>query len=220
MTLREMFLSAAMRGSIQEAFACRVVNSYGASEFLTLACECSRGSLHLNSDWAILESVDDQGAAVAPGTSGAATLLTNLANHVQPLIRYDIGDRVTIHPQACSCGSSLPVIEVQGRCDDILRLGARGKKTLSVLPLALTTVLEDDAGLFDFQLVQTGRRELQLVTPRQGSGADADLRRARTILASFLAGLGAEGLRIRCCSGQPRRLGRTGKLQRVIAAPG
>lgn len=213
-------LSPAMRGLIGQAFACPVVNSYGASEFLTLACECHRGRLHLNSDWAILEPVDADGVAVPAGVTGAATLLTNLANHVQPLIRYDIGDRVTIDPAACPCGSSLPVIDVQGRCDDILRLGSRGQATVNVLPLALTTVLEDDAGLFDFQLVQTGPRELLLCTPRQGGAADDDLRRARTILAGFLARQGAGGLRIRCRSGQPGRLGRTGKLQRVIASPG
>ena len=38
--------------------------------------------------------------AVPPGDAGATTLLTNLANHVQPLIRYDLGDRVTVHADA------------------------------------------------------------------------------------------------------------------------
>ncbi|MGZ5891050.1 MAG: phenylacetate--CoA ligase family protein [Caldimonas sp.] len=211
-------LSPAMRQFVQEAFGCKVVNSYGASEFLTLACECSSGSLHLNADWAILESVDEHGVAVAPGVTGAATLITNLANHVQPLIRYDIGDRVTIQALACRCGSKLPVIDVLGRCDDILRFGAPERATVNVLPLALTTVLEDDANLFDFQLVQTGPRGLLLSTPRPGAAAEGDLRRARMVLGAFLAAQGAEGVRIRCSSGRPGRLGRTGKLQRVIAS--
>ena len=88
-------LSPAMREFVQRAFGCPVANSYGASEFLSLACECAHGALHLNSDWAILEPVDAQGRAVPAGETGATTLLTNLANHVQPLIRYDLGDRVT-----------------------------------------------------------------------------------------------------------------------------
>ena len=70
--------------SCKRAFDCPVTNSYGASEFLSLACECEHGHLHLNSDWAILEPVDAQGRAVPPGETGATTLLTNLANHVQP----------------------------------------------------------------------------------------------------------------------------------------
>ena len=48
---------------MHESFGCPVANSYGASEFLSLASECAEGSLHLNSDWAILESVDSNGAA-------------------------------------------------------------------------------------------------------------------------------------------------------------
>ena len=36
-------LSTAMRRFVADAFRCPVVNSYGASEFLTLACECRCG---------------------------------------------------------------------------------------------------------------------------------------------------------------------------------
>ena len=64
-------LSPAMRRCVQKAVDCPVVNSYGASEFLSLESECDRGCLHLNSDWAILESVDDRGHAVAAGEAGA-----------------------------------------------------------------------------------------------------------------------------------------------------
>ena len=212
-------LTPAMRRFVARAFDCPVVNSYGASEFLSLACECRCGSLHLNSDWAILESVDENGAAVQPGTAGTATLLTNLANHVQPIIRYDLGDRVTMAAAACACGSHLPVLEVEGRCDDTLHLGAPDEPTVKILPLAVTTVLEDDAGLFEFQLVQTGPDALELCIGARGEAALGRLRHARTVLAAFLARQGAHRVRIRCRTGRPCRLGRTGKLQRVIAAP-
>ena len=212
-------LSAAMRRFVEEAFGCRVVNSYGASEFLSLACECRRGSLHLNSDWALLESVDADGAAVAPGAFGATTLLTNLANHVQPLIRYDLGDRIAMQATPCPCGSRLPVIEVEGRCDDTLRLEAPGRASVHVLPLALCTVLEDEAGLFDFQLVQEGPNELLLTSASRGEPAARKLKRASTRLAAFLAAQGASGVRLRCRSGQPGHQGRTGKVKRVIASP-
>ncbi|HEX6362855.1 MAG TPA: AMP-binding protein, partial [Albitalea sp.] len=86
-------LTPAVRRFIAEQLHCRVTNSYGASEFLALAGECRLQRLHLNSDWAILESVDAAGRPVPPGEAGCTTLLTNLANHLQPLIRYDLGDR-------------------------------------------------------------------------------------------------------------------------------
>jgi len=210
-------LSPAMRGFLQQAFGCPVANNYGASEFLSLASECPGGHLHLNSDWVILEPVDGQGHAVPAGTAGTTTLLTNLANHVQPLIRYDLGDRVTLQVQPCACGSRLPVIEVQGRDDDTLRLGEPGMPVVQVLPLALSTVLEDDAGLFDFQVVQQGPSELLLRTGLCGDEASRTLGRARTVLTSFLEEQGVAGVHIHCHSGQPARRGRSGKIQRVVA---
>ena len=199
-----------------EVFGCPLVNSYGASEFLTLACECRCGRLHLNSDWVILESVDEHGSEVPPDRPGARTLLTNLANHVQPLIRCDLGDRITFRSQACGCGSHLPVIEVQGRSDDTLHLGP-ASSAVSILPLALCTVLEDDAGVFDFQIVQQGPSELLLSTPLEGVAGTEALHRAQAALKTFLRRQGVGDVHIRCASGRHAPRGRSGKAQRVIA---
>lgn len=211
-------LSPAMRRHVQRAFGCPVVNSYGASEFLSLACECAHGSLHLNSDWAILEPVDEHGHAVPAGSAAATTLLTNLANHVQPLIRYDLGDQVTMRTERCACGSSLPVIDVGGRCDDTLHLHGRSGRSVDVLPLAVSTILEEGAGLFDFQLVQDGPGELTLATAAQGDEASRVLDRARAALAAFLHDQGVDDTRIHCSTGRAPQRGRSGKLQRVLAA--
>lgn len=213
-------LSTAMRRFVQREFGCPVTNSYGASEFLPLASECHCGCLHLNSDWAILESVDDRGNAVPAGDAGATSLLTNLANHVQPLIRYDLGDRITLRPSPCACGSQLPVIKVQGRADDTLKLGRPGGQAVSVLPLALCTVLEDDAGLFDFQVVQESPCDLLLRTGLCGHDADVALHRARTVLATFLEEQGAIGVQIHCRSHEAMTQGRSGKVQRVLGFDG
>jgi phenylacetate-coenzyme A ligase PaaK-like adenylate-forming protein len=93
-------------------------------------------------------------------------LLTNLANHVQPLIRYDLGDRVTLRESPCAlrariCRSS------KSPADATPRSGwARRRTACRSCPLALSTVLEEEAGLFDFQLIQDGPRELSLNTAR------------------------------------------------------
>jgi phenylacetate-coenzyme A ligase PaaK-like adenylate-forming protein len=213
-------LTPAMRRVVQRAFSCAVVNSYGASECLTMASDCAHGRLHLNSDWVILEPVDEQGRAVEPGATGSTTLLTNLANVAQPLIRYDIGDRVAIHRDRCACGSHLPAIDVEGRCDDMLRVpGAHGRR-VSVLPLAIGTVLEEEAGLFDFQVLQCAPDRLELRSGLRGAAAEPALRRARTALASFLARQGAHGVRVECHAGEPMSVGRTGKIPRIRIAMG
>ena len=211
-------LSTALRAFIQQAFDCVLVNSYGASEFLALACECRVGGMHLNSDWVILEPVDDHGHAVPVGEAGATTLLTNLANLVQPLIRYDLGDRVRLLATPCECGSHLPLIEVDGRDDDTLRLGDAPATSVSVLSLALSTVLEEETGLFDFQLVQQGPCELLLRTGLRGKDAISTLQRAQAALMAFLASQGVGHVQVHCRSGEPGRRGRSGKVQRVMVA--
>ena len=206
-------LTTAMRQFIESTFDCPVANSYGASEFLDIAFECSEGRLHVNSDWVVLESVDASGTAVPAGQLGSTTLLTNLANHVQPLIRYDLGDRILVQANRCHCGSALPVIDVHGRDDDTLWLGAH---KLAVLPLALSTVLEDEAGLFDFRLEQRSATSLLLTTGMEGADADRLLERARRALDRFLVGQGAAGVSIRCRSAAPRPVGRSGKSRRIL----
>lgn len=147
-------LSEPMRLRVQRAFGCRVRSAYGASEFLPIAWECPHRTLHVNSDWVVLEPVDSRGRPVEPGTRSHSVLLTNLANRIQPLIRYDLGDAVTVHADRCPCGSAFPAISVQGRCDDALRLPARAGGEVTVVPLALETVLEEGAGAHEFQVVQ------------------------------------------------------------------
>ena len=205
-------LTAATRRTLGERFHAPVRDSYGASECFLIANECRCGHLHLNADWVILEPVDERGRPVPPGTLGATTLLTNLANHVQPIIRYDLGDRVRFAPDACECGSALPVIEVQGRADDVLTLEDAKGHAVHLAPLALTTVLEDEAGVFDFQLAQRGPHSLRLDV-----FGGASSKGAADALRVFLREQGLGATRLECHSeSSPAERGRSGKQRRVV----
>jgi phenylacetate-coenzyme A ligase PaaK-like adenylate-forming protein len=210
-------LTPCARDHVAQAFGCAVHDSYGASEFLALAAACRLGRLHLNDDWALLEPVDEHGRPVPDGQPGATTLLTNLANRVQPILRYDLGDRVTLRGHGCACGSTLPVIEVQGRADDLLRVAGPGGREVGLAPLALCTVLEEGAGVFDFQLCRVDARTLEL---RLGEGACAEAgsaERALQALQEFLRQQGVPQVRVHIAAGPIGARGRSGKLKRVIA---
>lgn len=149
------------RALIARSFGQPVIDAYGASECLCIAFECDRGTLHLNDDWVLLEPVDARGRIVPQGEASHSVLLTNLANHVQPLIRYDLGDSITMLPR-CDCGSGLQALRVDGRCDDIVSLRSRDGSSVSLLPLALATVVEEASGVQRFQLRQTGPTSLRV----------------------------------------------------------
>lgn len=208
-------LGAAARQHLARVFGCRVREAYGASEFLSIAWPCRHDRLHVNCDWVLLEGVDAQGRPVPPGVPSHTTLLTNLANRTQPLIRYDLGDSVTVLPQPCRCGSHMPAIEVQGRSDDVLILTGRQGKTIKLMPLALATVLEDDALVNDFQLLQTGRRCLAL---RLGRPERQRAEAACAALRAYLQRLGLAGVRIDVDPSAPTRETGSGKLRRVVNA--
>ncbi len=211
-------LSDAVRSHVSEVWGCRVRNSYGASEFLATGWECNEGRLHLNADWVILEPVDEHHRPVPPGEPSFTVLLTHLANTVQPLIRYDLGDQITLPTGHCACGSPLPMMEVQGRRDDPLTVAGRDGRPVTLLPLALTTVLEDRAGVFDFQLRQHDDRTLVLRLGLQGEAARAAMSRGCAALKAFALAQGAAPIRVREELGQPVPRGRSGKVCRVIAS--
>ncbi|MDO8419448.1 MAG: phenylacetate--CoA ligase family protein, partial [Rubrivivax sp.] len=107
-----------------------------------------------------------------------------------------------------------------GRSDDMLVVPGRDGEPVMLLPLALSTVLEDEAGVFCFQLRQTGQRDLQLLLGPEAPQTVAVRGHCRRLLADFAAAQGAVGLRITTRVADALPLERSGKLKRVVAAPG
>jgi phenylacetate-coenzyme A ligase PaaK-like adenylate-forming protein len=149
------------RERVERAFGLHVMNNYATGEcpFLTNGCPTDPGA-HVNADWAILEVVDDQYRPVAAGTPGKKVLITNLANRVQPIIRYEVGDIVTMAAQPCRCGSNLPRVErIEGRSADTfwVRDGAGYRQVInSVFKNAFDYTRE----VREWQAVQTGRNSV------------------------------------------------------------
>jgi phenylacetate-coenzyme A ligase PaaK-like adenylate-forming protein len=196
-----------------------VRNSYGASEFYSIAFECAHGQLHLNDDWVILEGLDRKGGPTPPGEFSHTTLLTNLANRIQPLLRYEMTDRVRFVPGACVCGCAFPVIEVQGRSDQALLLpGLRGGNVV-LLALALESVLEEAADVTQFQLVQRTPLALELRLPLQVDGRRRLFNQCSQALQAFFARHATKPVRLQLSAQAPELQRGSGKLRRTLALP-
>jgi phenylacetate-CoA ligase len=79
-----------------------IIDIYGSREVPGVAAECSRGTMHLNTDLVDVEFLPD-------GDAGRHRLvLTSLDNLAFPFLRYDIGDRGEPLDAACGCGLPFP----------------------------------------------------------------------------------------------------------------
>jgi len=212
-------LPATMRASIEAAFHCPVVNEYGASECLSIAYGCSEGWLHVNADWVLLEAVDRDYAPVQAGQVSHTVLLTNLANRVQPLLRYDLGDSIVVKPEACGCGNPLPAIQVEGRCDDVLSFRTADGQVLRLPPMALTTLVEEAANVHRFQIVQDAPDGLQLRLEHR-SGRAAAWEAASSALRAYLADAMLPNVQVSLSPDAPEVDSRSGKLREVIVTTG
>jgi len=214
-------LTDASCADIERAFGCRVVNEYGASECMSMAIGCQEGWLHVNADWVVLEPVDADYRPTPPGQASHTVLLTNLANRVQPLIRYDLGDSVVAKREPCACGNPLPAIKVEGRRDDVVALAGPDGNVVRLLPLALATVVEESCGVHRFQIVQDGTQSLRVrLAVGEARARDAVGSRVASALSRYLAGQALPNVRITLDDRAPVPEPTSGKLRHVIAMAG
>lgn len=196
------------RAAIAAGFAVPIVNSFGSTEGLVGVSDPDTEAITLASDGCITEFVDERDRPVPPGTASAKILVTNLYNHVQPLIRYEMGDSCTRLPESPAHGHTLATVD--GRADEILHYAAA-----DVHPLALRSVLVTGRGIADYQVRQT-RAGIQVSVLRD---APADLAVLRAGLAGALAdaGLPDPEVTVDVVAALPCNP-ETGKLRRFIPA--
>ena len=106
----------------REAWDVPLTDAYSSQEAGYLALQCpGHEHYHVQSESVMLEILDEQGAACAPGETGRV-VLTTLHNFAMPLIRYEIGDYAEAGAP-CPCGRGLPVItRILGRQRNMLTL--------------------------------------------------------------------------------------------------
>ena len=205
-------LTDAVRKKLADKFGCYVQTHYSCTEAGEIACECSEGHLHINGDWVIVEPVDENCRPVGYGVLSDKVLITNLANRIQPFIRYELTDRIVLHDEKCRCGRSSPWLEIEGRTDDTLSF----ENGVRIAPMSLYKILEEVGSVRRFQLIQTGaaQLELRLVSDRREEAFEEAKRR----LLSFFRDKGVEHLEITLSDQPPQAHPVSGKFKHIYRA--
>jgi phenylacetate-CoA ligase len=148
--------TAEMEERIFDAWSRRPFNVYGATEtgaYSAVECDHHTG-LHVFEDQVLIEAVDDDYRPVPDGEPGSRLLVTNLFNHTQPLIRYELNDLVIASSDPCPCGRPFPLLKsIEGRSDDVLEMPARAGGTIKVHPLTLRSPMAGIGALSEYRIV-------------------------------------------------------------------
>lgn len=138
---------------ISEVFQCEVKNTYGLSELVCAASQCSAGKMHLWPEAGTVEVFNnDRDETVTRGESGRI-IATGILNKAMPLIRYEVGDLGSIGAgaQQCSCGRSMAVMaSIEGRVDDFVftpdgrRIGRLDPVFKADMPIREAQIVQDN----------------------------------------------------------------------------
>lgn len=156
---------------MESAFDCPVLETYGVAETVAAANECEHGRLHL---W--LEAGYQELSSPITETDGAVTgelVSTGLFNSDMPLIRYRVGDIVSLanKGETCPCGRSLPIIRsIDGRSDDLL-LTTDGRWIARLTPIFQMNMHIKEAQIIQEQL---NRVKVKFVPDPEFTSNDAD----------------------------------------------
>jgi phenylacetate-CoA ligase len=213
-TCSSELLTLDMARRVEAAFGVAPFDFYATTEGLWAAQCAAHAGFHLFEELCIVENVDDEGQPVPDGTPGARVLVTNLFNHVQPLIRYELEDVVTRDAEPCPCGRTLARIrDVHGRSADVLVLDG-----VTVHPLQFAA-LAADPDVREFQVVQHGDRLTLRVVCADATDLAALGGRLTQRVGAALHGLGVADpqIAIEPCRAIDRPA--SGKLPLVVAEP-
>src|SRR5579859_112843 len=138
------------RATIETAFGIPLITQFTSTEGLVGRSAPGSAVISFAGDTCLVEMVDADNRPVPDGAEASKVLITNLHNHTQPLIRYELTDRFIAQPP--DPGSGLVRATVEGRADDVFRYGE-----LAVDPLVIRTVMVRTPGALEYQVRQTER---------------------------------------------------------------
>ncbi len=153
-------LPSDMRERIETAFGVPVKNLYSTTEGGYIASPCPLGhGLHVHAENVLTEVLDTDDRPCLPGQTGRL-VITSLHNFVNPFVRYEMLDDVTLASGPCPCGRGLPLWKhVDGRRHPFFFL-PDGRRLSS---MGVNMGVRKVGGCHQFQIIQ---REVERVIIR------------------------------------------------------
>ena len=103
------------RQYLESVWGARAFDYYGMQEKCVAMSECSYGTMHIHSDFGLVEF------APAAKEPYQRIIATGFYNPAMPLLRYDTGDLAITRDDPCPCGRALPAVRsIVGRQEDFL----------------------------------------------------------------------------------------------------
>lgn len=169
------------REAMQQAFGAPVFDVYGSSEVRNIACECRRGTFHLNADFVYAE-------VEAPEIPGPRPfLLTGLIDRSMPFIRYRNEDCGSLEDARCDCGSGFPALRLDlARQSDSFRF-ANGRVVHGEYFTHLFYGVQC-VRMFQFRQAALNRIEVLVVLEPGAAGVDAALASVRAQVEALAPG--------------------------------
>jgi phenylacetate-CoA ligase len=168
------------RSAIETAFDGKVFDLYGSSEVQNIAAECPAGRMHVNADYAVVETE-------APSGVSGPLLVTSLQARAMPFIRYRNEDVGRLLPGHCDCGNGFPLmaLEIARLSDHFVLPGGR-----VVHGEYFTHLMYGTRGIETFQFHQTApdRVVLRLVGV-PGAATIAEVARIRAEVEKLAPGV-------------------------------
>ncbi len=146
-----------------KTFGCRVIEIYQGSEG-QFASACNHGNLHINEDLVFVELLDEQYQVVnTPHMVARHMIITNLVNHAQPLIRYEMNDLIVLD-EPCPCKSNFRRIKnILGRNDDILYFKTKKNTIQHIFPdLFSRWIITTSESIREYQVHQGDDHDLTI----------------------------------------------------------
>jgi phenylacetate-CoA ligase len=181
-------LHSYQRTFLEEILNCPVVNEYGSCETGPITFECKNRNIHLMADNLYIEIINNGRAAKANETG--ETIITELFNYVNPLIRYKLGDRIKLKEilnYNCPCSRNLPVIEkVKGRTSEIVKLPNDKIIHSEIFDYISDKLLESNGGIKQYKVTQQNIGEFHYDIVPSGHFSDKTLELLRTLIQEYL----------------------------------